>query len=446
MKRLLLSILLLIALATPASAVTRLYLPSTGDVNITPGFAAWGLTTSADRRRATISKTGTALTNKASAAVGVTTTRDVLLRQYLSDPLSGPQTVAGTVKGVARTLESLATANAQAQLTIKVVSKDGTTVRGTLLALSTAGATSEFTTALTNRKYPVAWASTVALSSVSALDGDRIAVEIGARFIATTVATTTATVNFGDAPATDIAEDETSTTANAPWLELSQTLTFQAVPELVATGTYLTGATATSGAFPVPGSPAANDIDIIWEYKENSAAVTWPAGFTEFITVTTTDHTLHAAWKRLAGTESGTYTASWTGSVWREGYVSRYRNCVTSGNPYEALVTAFNNTAATASPAVTVVPVTDNSRIVWVASNFTGVNPWVPPANFALRTSATALSDVASADRVWNGTASTGSLSATESSGRMAAAGFALKPAAVAATFNPNVASMIQMF
>jgi hypothetical protein len=88
----------------------------------------------------------------------------VLIRQYLSDPLSGPQTVAGTVKGVARTLESLATANAQAQLTIRVVSKDGTTVRGTLLALSTAGATSEFGTALTNRKFPVAWASPVALS------------------------------------------------------------------------------------------------------------------------------------------------------------------------------------------------------------------------------------------------------------------------------------------
>jgi hypothetical protein len=32
------------------------------------------------------------LTNKVSAAVGVTTTRDVLIRQYLSDPLSGPQT------------------------------------------------------------------------------------------------------------------------------------------------------------------------------------------------------------------------------------------------------------------------------------------------------------------------------------------------------------------
>jgi hypothetical protein len=236
------------------------------------------------------------------------------------------------VKGVART--GIAGDRQRASpITIRVVSKDGTTVRGTLLALSTAGSDQRVRHGPDQPQVPGrVGVSRWHCQRVSAFDGDRIAVEIGARFIATTVATTTATVNFGDAPATDIAEDETSTTANAPWLELSQTLTFQAVPELVATGTYLTGATGTSGAFPVPGSPAANDIDIIWEYKENSAAVTWPAGFTEFITVTTTDHTLHAAWKRLAG---------------RVGHVHRVRGPAASG------ARATSAATATASPAAT---------------------------------------------------------------------------------------------
>jgi hypothetical protein len=428
---------------------TRFYLPHFGDLNITPAFAAWGLTTNMDRRRAVRSKTGTALTNKASAAVGVTTTRDVGIRQYMSDPLSGAQTITGTVKGIIQALESATTANAQAQCTIRVVSKDGTTVRGTLLALS-AGTTSEFATALTSRKFPLAWAAPGAtLSSVSALDGDRIAVDFGARFVATTVATTTATERFGDTGATDLAEDETGTTTTfVPWLEFSQTLTFQAVPELVAIGTYLTGVAGTSAALAIPASPLANDIDIAVMYKELSAGaappVTPAAGYSEFVTVTTADHTLHAFWKRMAGGESGTATFSWTGSVWREGYIVRYRNCIATGNPYEALATALNNTAAVATPNVAVTPLTDNDRIVWVGTDFAGANPWVPPANFALRTAAAGLSDVAVADRVWNGLTATGNLSGSSTnSARMAAAAFGLKPLAAGAPgFDPRLSSM----
>lgn len=425
---------------------TRLYLPVFGVPNITPAFAAWGLTTGADRIRAAAVKTATALTSKASAAVGVTTTRDVLVRQYLSDPLSGAQTITGTVKGVIRALESATTANAQAQVTIRVVSKDGTTVRGTLLALSTAAAASEFGTTLANRKFPLAWVSPGAtLSSVAAQDGDRIAIEFGSRFIATTVATTTATLNFGDNAAADATEDETGTAANNPWLEFSQTLAFQAVPELRAVGTYLTGVAGTSASMAVPAGVAADDIVLAFLYKENANAVTPPAGFTEFITVPATDHTLHGFWKRATGADSGTYTFGWTTSNWREGFAVAYSNCVTSGNPYEALATAVNNTAGTTSPGVTTAPLTDNARVLWVSTSFAG-GTWTVPANYARRQAAPASSDVIMADRVWNGTGTTGAVSGSiTASGRMTAALFALKPFAGGGgppPFDPKTASM----
>jgi hypothetical protein len=423
---------------------TRFYLPVAGGTNLSPGFTTWGLTTNADRLRAVRSKTGTALTSKASAAVGVTTTRDVLVRQYLSDPLAGAQTISGTVKGVIRALESATTANAQAQLSIRVLSKDGATVRGTLLVLSTSGAASEFLTTLTNRKFPVAWVTPgTTLASVSAQDGDRIAIEFGARFIATTVATTTATLNFGDSAASDNAEDETGTAANNPWIEFSQTLTFQAVPEFVASGTYLAGVAGTTAPFAVPAGATAGLIALDFLYKENSAAVTWDAGFTEFVTVSATDHTMHVAWKRLTGADSGTRGHSWTGSVWREGYELFYSNCLDTGNPWEALNTALNNTAATTSPAVSTTPLTANSRIVWCATDFNGGNPWGIPANFASRQPGSGLRDIVTADRVWDALTATGSLTGTATSGRMTAAAFALKPAAAAAGYDRRQSSML---
>ena len=55
--------------------------------------------------------------------------------------------------------------------------------------------------------------------------GDRLVIEIGIRD-ATASTTTTATISFGDNGATDLPEDQTTTTALNPWVEISQTLKF----------------------------------------------------------------------------------------------------------------------------------------------------------------------------------------------------------------------------
>lgn len=159
--------------------------------------------------------------------VSASATHDVLMRQYISDPVNAV-TISGTVKGVIRALESAADADFRSQMVIKVVSYDCATVRGTLIASDASALASEWDSAtLTNRKFPLAWTgSGTSVSSVSAQDGDRIIIEIGYRAHNSTTAIKIGTLRFGDASGSDLAEDETSTTDDNPWVEFSDNVTF----------------------------------------------------------------------------------------------------------------------------------------------------------------------------------------------------------------------------
>lgn len=149
---------------------------------------------------------------------------DVLIGQYISAPLSGNQTISSAIKGQISAFESNAAANARMQCVIRVVSNDGTTVRGTLIAASAAALSNEFNTSTRNIKIPLG-GSTVP-SSVNALDTDRIVVEIGWRKHES--ATTNRTVTFagGNPIGTDLPEDETTVATNTPWIEFADTLVF----------------------------------------------------------------------------------------------------------------------------------------------------------------------------------------------------------------------------
>lgn len=144
------------------------------------------------------------------------------------------QTITGNVKGQAKFDESAAALDASVQTCIRVLSRDGTTVRGTLLSLDTTGAISgtagtagyEISTSTTNRKVPTGWSgSGAALTSVTSQNGDMLVVEIGIRaFTAATGGTATFTTNFGQT--TDLAEDETSTNTNNSWIEFSNNISY----------------------------------------------------------------------------------------------------------------------------------------------------------------------------------------------------------------------------
>lgn len=207
---------------------TRFYLPSTGAAAVSPAFdLGWGLSVDADRIAMVRTKANSAFNSKAVAESSAIVT-DVLMRQYVSEPVAA-QTITGTLKCIARANENSSTADFRSQLLVRVVSGDGLVVRGTLIALDTGALASEWNlVSFVNRKFPKAYATGGAsVTSVTAQDGDRLVVEIGYRAHNTTAASRTGTLDFGDPSATgDLVEDETGTTQLCPWVEFSQNLTF----------------------------------------------------------------------------------------------------------------------------------------------------------------------------------------------------------------------------
>lgn len=189
-----------------------------------------------------------------------------------------------------------------------------------------------------------------------------------------------------------------------------------AAPAYGSAGTYLTSASGqTTANVAVPSSVAADDIIIVFLYKENGNTVTMPSGFTEVGTAPNTgDQWHHAFWKRATGADSGTYNFSWTGSVWRAATATRYTGCVTSGTPYDtgtgAPDTASRASSGTTTPAVSLTTEGADRLLVWSASTF---NPgaWTPPSGFTERVDASDMLTVATKAQATAG--ATGSVTGT---------------------------------
>ena len=195
---------------------TRFYLPSSGAAAVNPATSAqWDNTiTGWARRRCVLAKTnsgGLDLTWSGATALGA----DILFAQYVSDPLSGPGTISGSVAISIRSLESNPLANAILDLGVKVVSNDGLTVRGTLVAAS-GGA--EFPTSAASRYVPKS------IASCNFEDGDRVVIEIGAKKASTDDYTLTLQVRDDAAGDLDAADGDTD--LESPWVEFFANLPF----------------------------------------------------------------------------------------------------------------------------------------------------------------------------------------------------------------------------
>lgn len=211
---------------------TRLYFGN-GTAPISPSFdASWEATGTPTRRPLEPDK---GLSDSAFESIAVATTLnspagavDVAIAQYVSAPLNGAQTISGAIKGQVRASESNAAADMRIQTVIRVLSNDGTTVRGTLIASNAGALSHEFNTSLRNISVPLGGSTSP--SSVNAQDGDRIVVEIGYRKHENATTSRTGTLRLGNPSGTDLAEDETTTTDNVPWIEFADTLAFQTIP------------------------------------------------------------------------------------------------------------------------------------------------------------------------------------------------------------------------
>ena len=199
------------------SGSTRFYLPSTGAAAASTAFdGAWEETGAASRLAMVTTKINSAMVN--ASATTLLSVGDEVLCQYVSASLDA-QTITGDVKIYARASETLATVNAFSRIVLKVVSNDGGTDRGTLLAFGDYSTGAEWNTSLRNKSF----ADIDPPSSVTTQSGDRLVLEIGFNHAAVISA---AQISVGDDSASDLPEDETTTTADNPWLEIGQTITF----------------------------------------------------------------------------------------------------------------------------------------------------------------------------------------------------------------------------
>lgn len=210
--------ILLSLIISPVYGATRFYLPSTGAAEVSPAFHVdWASTAEADRLKCVTTRIESDMIDKAIAVIKVAS---VANRQYVSASLEA-QEISGSVSGEVRGFETSPPNNAFSAVIIRVVSNDGSTFRGTLLDM-TSGGTEYSTAPLQNRETPPA----SGLTPVTAQAGDRIVIEIGMTKLETKSGAETQ--NFGDNHSLDLAVgDNTDNDVHNPWIEFSQTLSFQ---------------------------------------------------------------------------------------------------------------------------------------------------------------------------------------------------------------------------
>jgi hypothetical protein len=204
---------------------TRFYLPSSGTPAVSPAYSAeWNRTARAGRYPAVTTKTNTAAI-ETSLTSTATNPEFHLAGQFISAPVNAG-TISGTVKGQIRARENNDLFGGTVAVRIKVVSNDGTTVRGVLLdntaALPTARPPHVVNTATAvNRKFTASDNTTVlhTLTPVTALANDRIVIEVGGRDIDAGTSRSMY-LTFQDDQLTDLGENNTDTAGN-PWVEFS---------------------------------------------------------------------------------------------------------------------------------------------------------------------------------------------------------------------------------
>lgn len=179
--------------------------------------AGWDVTTDAVRRKLLSAADG-ADTLADGATLSWNAGEEVLCRQYLSDRI-GVTTIDGTVKCQIRCQSSMADDAVRSRLCVKVVSEDGSVVRGTLLAVGLYGPNTAFAH-LGMRNKTFADGDTV--TTVVTENGDRILVEIG--YSDSSGTTPQGHSRFGSSDASDLPENETTATDLNPWIEFSNTI------------------------------------------------------------------------------------------------------------------------------------------------------------------------------------------------------------------------------
>jgi hypothetical protein len=198
---------------------TRWYLQSSPDTTpITPTpDSAWEDTSILARANTTTTPSNDAFSSQSYSDLAGTD-YDQLFHQWISEELTPGQTITGlqSVKAQVRCSETSALNNQFLALGIRIL--NGTTVQKTVLPVTRDDV--EAATSLTNRQFT----ATSNSGDYTTVSGDRVVIEMGMGGNSVNHSTS---MRFGDpSSGSDLAEDDTSTSDDRPWVQLNDTLTF----------------------------------------------------------------------------------------------------------------------------------------------------------------------------------------------------------------------------
>lgn len=183
--------------------------------------------------------TPTSAGNIGPFTVPVTTTQDILARQYHTMPLPSQILEAGTFSLVIRVFENANTNNVTLAYGVRVMSGDGQTTRATLVAVTATGTEFPLSASAATRIVNAA-----AFSRTTILAGDRIVVELGGRATGPTAAGSFTIRHRAISPwaTEDFALTAGLTADLNSWLEFSNDIIFSPDIEnfrsVASTGTY----------------------------------------------------------------------------------------------------------------------------------------------------------------------------------------------------------------
>lgn len=197
---------------------TTLYLNTGVASPYTPAVnAAWNVTTGNTRLMMKPVKDGSTIATVQSGNTGAAAVRKILIRQWISEPLAA-QTLNGTMTGqILGRISSTSSRSGQGWIYLRLIDADGT-----VASEIGSSSTNSYTTTLTNRTY-----TNITLSSVSVTAGQRLCIDVGWNYQTGTNTATNGSNSYGSNNGTDLPVNNTTTTANDPWVRFSQTLIFQ---------------------------------------------------------------------------------------------------------------------------------------------------------------------------------------------------------------------------
>lgn len=209
-------------------------------------------------------------------------------------------------------------------------------------------------------------------------------------------------------------------------------------------GGFKTG--ANNIAVPSSGSNAANDLMVIFVYKETlTAGITstnfvkpsdGSAGFDEI--AASSSHSLYVAYKRLTGNDTGNYSVNVGGdNSWTELVCLKVTGAVTSGSPWDDIDSLVSGGNVTASPIVASTTTGADRLLMFCATNVTG-GAWTPASGMTERLDLGGDITVDTLAQAASG--GSGNKSATcAGSGRSISWIGAIKPASSASTVNGTI-------